>query len=305
MSKRFSPLLIGVVGVVCPFVVLVSLAGCGSDGPATTEDTGTPADATNETSITDTSPDSSPTDTPDTAPLDPTDRSLCAIDPDKTGLTKREVKSPGGVTTWTYAAYVPTAYDPKKLTPMLIALHGAGDLAENYLTTIWQDNADKRGFLVLAAEGSSKLGAGFTYSSNDAKYISNQLLTDFARCYTVDPKQRVIHGFAAGGTLAYLMGLGNASMYSGIAIASADFNQANVLAESDGKKLLPPAWLIPISHTHGTGDTRFPIASARDGRDKLLAAGLTVAWHEFEGDSTTDPASALVMWDDLAKSRTP
>ena len=111
----------------------------------------------------------------------------------------------------TYAAYAPAGYDPSKLTPLLIALHGAGDTADGYLAAIWRANADTRGFLVLAAEGSSKLGTGFTYSSTDARYIANELLTDFARCYTVDPKKRVLNGFAAGGVLAYSMGLGGSA----------------------------------------------------------------------------------------------
>ena len=242
----------------------------------------------------------------DALPSDPTDRSKCTIDPDKIGLTKREVKSPGGGTTYTYAAYAPAGYDPSKLTPLLIALHGASDTADGYLAAIWRANADTRGFLVLAAEGSSKLGAGFTYSSTDARYIANELLTDFARCYTVDPKKRVLNGFAAGGVLAYSIGLGgSAKDFAGIAIASSDFGAAEVVAKSESRSLLPAAWLIPISHTHGTSDSKFPIASARAGRDKLIAAGHKVSWHEFEGANATDPATALTMWDELAASVSP
>jgi predicted esterase len=69
---------------------------------------------------------------------------------------------------------------------------------------------------------------------------------------------------------------------------------------------LPPApWKIPVSHHHGTLDMNFPIDTARAGRDRLLAAGHTVSWHEFDGGHTTTPAFALVRWDDLASSRAP
>lgn len=69
--------------------------------------------------------------------------------------------------------------------------------------------------------------------------------------------------------------------------------------------LLPAAWKIPVSHHHGLTDTNFPIDTARAGRDRLLAAGHTVHWHELDGGHTTNAAMALVRWDDLASSRAP
>ncbi len=299
MSKRF--MIIAACTLLC--------GGCGEDsGLAPTDDAGFPTDANDsgggETSSEiggesgDAVVDSEP-------PADPTDRSKCISDPDKLGLTKRTVASVDGSTTYAYAAYAPSTYDPKKPSSLLIGFHGAGDTADNYLSMIWQTIAEARGFLVLIPEGSSKLGAGFTYSSNDARYVENDVLLDFVRCYSTDQQRKVIHGFAAGGLLAYTIGFLNAKKYAGVLIAGSDFGQAEILATSAGKSLLPAPWLIPVSHTHGLSDPKYPIAGARAGRDKLLGAGHTVNWHEFEGGSAITADQALVMWDELAASKSP
>ena len=49
----------------------------------------------------------------------------------------------------------------------------------------------------------------------------------------------------------------------------------------------------------------FPIMYARQGRDRLMAAGHTVYWHEFDGGHTTTPAYAATMIQDLMGSRSP
>src|SRR6476620_2655372 len=70
----------------------------------------------------------------DTAPT--IDRSKCVADADKVGLTTRPV--PGKATT--YLADVPATYDKTKPTTLVIALHGAGDTASNYLNVVWRAN---------------------------------------------------------------------------------------------------------------------------------------------------------------------
>ena len=238
------------------------------------------------------------TSTGDTGP-DPTDRSKCTADPDKVGITKRTATYK--TATMTYTGYAPPTYDPKKPQSVVIALHGAGDTMGNYFAGVWKANADSKNFLVITPEGSSPAGPGFTWNSGDANLILSTI-DDFEQCYTVNTHRRILHGFSAGGIMAYFIGFSVAEVFAGTSISSSDFDSAQAIA---GKKLLPAKWLIPVSHFHGTSDTNFPIASARKGRDELIAAGHKVYWHEFAGGHTTNAGFAATMYDDLASSTAP
>ena len=85
----------------------------------------------------------------------------------------------------------------------------------------------------------------------------------------------------------------------------ADTDPATYLGSAEafsGRRLLPAPWTIPLSQFHGTMDMNFPIAGARMGRDRLIAAGHMVYWHEFDGGHTTNAMYSLTMFDDLASS---
>jgi predicted esterase len=238
----------------------------------------------------------------DTGP-DPTDRSKCAVDPDKPGVTHRTAKASTGSGSMKYVGFAPPGYDPKTPISLVVALHGAGDTMDNYFSVVWQSNATSKNFLVVTPEGSAPIGSGFTWYGSDANLILD-VMDDFAKCYSVDPKRQIIHGFSAGGVMAYLIGLEAAELFAGISISSADLGTAEAIA---GKRLVPgvAAWLLPLSQTHGTSDTNFPIAQARAGRDRMIAAGHTVYWHEFAGGHTTSAALVEMTYDDLASSRAP
>jgi predicted esterase len=266
-------------------------------------DSGTPSD----TPPADTPDDSNVVDAAPEAPVDagpdPTDRSKCTVDPDKLGVTHRTAKASTGSGSMKYVGFAPPGYDPKTPLSLVVALHGAGDTMDNYFTVIWQGNATTKKFLVVTPEGSASLPPGYTWYGSDANLILD-VMDDFAKCYSVDPKRRIIHGFSAGGIMAYLIGLEAAELFAGISISSADLSSAEAVA---GMKLVPGVakWLIPLSQTHGVSDTNFPIADARAGRDRMVAAGHTVYWHEFAGGHTTSATLVEMTYDDLASSRAP
>lgn len=227
------------------------------------------------------------------------DRSKCTASPDALGLTERAI--PG----MKYVSYVPAGYDKTKASRLLLALHGAGDTGSNYLAAIWKNNADARNFIVIAPDGSSPVSGGppggNTWNTSDGNHILDTI-DDVSACYSIDAKHIVIDGFSAGGIFAYALGLQAAELFSGISIASSNLGSAEAIS---GKSLVPAAWKIPVSHHHGLADMNFPIDTARAGRDKLLAAGHKVDWHEFDGGHTTTAAFALIRWDDLASSTAP
>jgi len=213
----------------------------------------------------------------------------CTKSPNQKGTTQRTASGNP------YVAYVPQSYDPLKYTPLVVGLHGAGDTAGNFLTVLWQANADARGFIVIAPEGTAPLSTGYTWNTSDGALVL-AAVADVLKCYTIDPKKVILHGFSAGGIMAYYIGLAEALTFSGIAINSADLNSAEAVA---GGSLLPSPWLIPVSHTHGTQDQNFPIQYALDGINTLSAAGHPTFWHPFNGGHTANAAQTLVMYDDL------
>ena len=132
---------------------------------------------------------------PSDAGTDAAPKPPCASMPNAIGTTNRTAAGNP------YVAYVPASYDKSKRYDLVVALHGAGDKAGNYLSIIWQGNADSQGFLVIAPEGTSPVYSGFTWDSSDEPLIL-AAIDDFYACYSVDPKKVIIHGFSAGGSSA-------------------------------------------------------------------------------------------------------
>ena len=200
-----------------------------------------------------------------------------------------------------YYTYVPAAYDPATQIPVVVSLHGAGDTAPDFLQ-LWQANADQQRFLVLLPEASAPLGTGFTWYIRDTNVVYGAI-TDINRCYNTDPHRQIIHGFSAGGFLAYIMGLSQSGRFSGLAIASSDLGSSEYYF---GGPLLPSAWDIPVSMYHGYQDPNFPFEVAGQGsHDALVDAGHVVYWHPFDGGHITTAADNLQMYEDLQNSLSP
>jgi poly(3-hydroxybutyrate) depolymerase len=194
-----------------------------------------------------------------------------------------------------YVAYVPSSYDKSRLYPLVVALHGAGDTAGNYLSIIWQGNADANGFLAIAPEASAQVGSGYSWDPSQDPPKVLAAVQDMYDCYAVDLKHVILNGFSAGAILAYIIGLKASEYFSGLAIASGDLGTAEVYAG----KLLPSAWLIPVSNFQGDQDQNFPISIVEKGMQRLVDAGHPFFWHPFSGGHTTTAPFALQMYMDL------
>jgi len=219
----------------------------------------------------------------------------CTADAQKTGVVTRVWASK------TYYSYAPPSYMPKSNVPLVVALHGAGDKALNYLNVMWTANADAKNFVVIAPEGSAPLGPGYTWNTGDRATILKEI-DDVSNCYDLDPKKTIIHGFSAGGIMAYWIGLKDAKRFSGIAINSADLGSAEAI---NGAPLLPAPWTIPVSHFHGDQDMNFPLMYAQAGITRLMNAGHMTYFHVFSGGHTASPPMAAQEFADLASSSAP
>ena len=226
-------------------------------------------------------------------------RLACSHDPDVPGLTRRRVELDGHA--MNYLAYAPTSYDPALPTAVVVALHGAHMTAEGY-EGLGAEVADAKGFLLLVPEGSVASGQGFTWAAGDALLVG-RALDDLEACYSVDPRRRFVEGYSSGGAIAYLLGLGHAERFAGVAVSAGSLFAAEAMAK---KTLVPGArWRVPVSLTHGIDDPKIPIASSRLARDRLAAAGHPVHLHEHPGGHDISPALFAETYDDLATSRAP
>lgn len=221
----------------------------------------------------------------------------CTMDPHKFGLTTRTAKNRK------YLSYVPASYKPGTPMPLVVALHGAGDTNSNYLNAMWKANADAKGFIVIAPEGGSVLGNGYTWNSADRLLILGTI-DDVRPCYDLEPKKTILQGFSAGGIMAYWIGMKDAKRFSGIAINAADLGSAEA-GPNGGIKLLPAPWTVPVSHFHGDQDMNFPLMYAQAGIDRLKAAGHMTYFHVFNGGHTASAQMAAQEYDDLISSSAP
>ncbi len=231
----------------------------------------------------------------------------CSAQQDATGLVRRTGMIGTDGLVHLYYSYVPVSYDAGWAIPLVVSLHGAGNTALEFVG-LWQSSADANDFMVLAPQGSGSTGDGFAWNDLTDESVVLGAMDDISRCYRTDMHRHIVHGFSAGGIMAYLIGLPQSGvLFSGLAIASSGLETAEYYAnEAMLPPLLPSAWEIPVSIFHGLQDPNFDFTEFGEGsRDALLDAGHTVYFHPFDGGHVTDSADCLQMWTDLNWSRSP
>jgi polyhydroxybutyrate depolymerase len=112
-----------------------------------------------------------------------------------------------------YLLYVPESYNASTPTPLVIVIHGFAQWpAHQAQVTIWNDLADKEGFIVVYPSGTSFpkrwrangdiMGSGSL--SIDVQFISD-LIDQLQQQYTIDPARIYANGLSNGGGMSYLL----------------------------------------------------------------------------------------------------
>ncbi|MBE7462392.1 MAG: hypothetical protein HS116_02755 [Planctomycetes bacterium] len=113
------------------------------------------------------------------------------------GAEKRDLAAGGH-----YVLLLPEPYKPEKKHEVILALHGAGDTAENF-TRFWTGFAKKRGSILAVPEASSKAGPGYTWNSDDiARIVAT--LEDVKKNFSVDPGRVLLTGHSAGCAIGFM-----------------------------------------------------------------------------------------------------
>jgi phospholipase/carboxylesterase len=87
----------------------------------------------------------------------------------------------------------------------------------------------------------------------------------------------VLAGFSQGGAMALQTGLRHPERLAGLVVLSSFLPLSDALAAEAS----PPNRDIPIFLAHGAHDPMIPLARGHASRDRLLALGFHVDWHEY------------------------
>jgi polyhydroxybutyrate depolymerase len=164
----------------------------------------------------------------------------------------------------TYLVHVPKGHDPKKPTPVVLALHGA---AMNGPMMVWFSGltrkADESGFIVIYPSGT---GAGpfLTWNAggftgrlaegrpDDVAFIG-KVLDDLAAVVKVDEKRVYACGMSNGGMMCYRLAAELSDRIAAVAPV------AGTIAIDESK----PKRAVPVLHFHGTKDNIVPFEAAK------------------------------------------
>ena len=159
----------------------------------------------------------------------------------------------------TYIVHVPEAYDAKKPTPVVLALHGAG---MNGSMMVWftglNKTSDAKGFIVVYPSGTGT-GSFLTWNAggligrfkdervDDVDFIG-KLLDELATLVNVDEKRVYACGMSNGGMMSYRLAVELSDRIA--AIAPVGGTMATDIGE--------PKRSVPVMHFHGTKDEIVP-----------------------------------------------
>ncbi len=162
--------------------------------------------------------------------------------------------------------------------PMLVALHGNGDTAENfYDTALDQISVPAR---VVLLEGPISYGRGGAWPWSDADFAQygravSQAAELMADKYPTSGKPMLL-GFSGGGMMAYYQAVNHGDTYSYIIAVSGQLNETRL----GGEPSRPGA---EVHAFHGKSDTVVGVGGGKGAVRLLQARGVNVTMTEFAG----------------------
>lgn len=234
--------------------------------------------------------------TPATGPNKPN----CKYQAHKTGLSS--LQQAGGLS---FSVYAPASYDPLVGHTVVVLMHGQDSDGVPELNALWKPIADvaKENLVLVAPKGSRPATNGNASVGNWATADLNKVLaimTLVDDCYNVFPKKHILWGFSEGTFYGYLLGIGAADRFSGLAMGGANTS----FARQNGQPPSSAGWKIPVSDVHGTLDQN-PISLTYQDRADFQAAGHVFTLHEHPGGHSITAVQVRSQYDDLSASNAP
>ena len=224
----------------------------------------------------------------------------CKYQAHKTGLT--QLQQADGLS---FNVYAPMTYDANVGHTVVVIMHGQDSNGVPELNAFWKSIADNpQDHLVLVAPKGSRAAtngdanAGNWATADLDKVLAIMMLVD--DCYDVFPNKHILWGFSEGTFYGYLLGIGAADRFSGLAMGGANTS----FARQNGYPPSAATWKIPVSDVHGTADPN-PISLTYQDRTDFQALGHVFTLHEHTGGHTISAAQVVSQYDDVKASSSP
>lgn len=183
-----------------------------------------------------------------------------------------------GTATRAYRLVVPKTVDLEKPAPLVVAFHGmlidSKDVMPKY--TKLNEAAEKHQFLLAYPEAVGKSwGIEPDKVKNDLAFF-DALLDKLTAAYRIDPDRVYVLGMSNGGYFAHLVGKERSKTVAAVASHSGPLGLQTLLGVNAERK-------FPVLIIHGDQDRIFPVAFARENRDKYRKEGHAVKYVEVPG----------------------
>lgn len=113
-------------------------------------------------------------------------------------------------------AYIPKTYNPAVPYGVVVWLHAPGNFDKEALTTLWKPLCDRNDLILLAPQSADEQ----RWTATEVDFI-RKTMDEVMRAYSVDPARVVVHGYRAGGAMAYHVALGNRDLCRAVAPVAA------------------------------------------------------------------------------------
>lgn len=191
----------------------------------------------------------------------------------KTGFVNRKHKDDE------YVVFVPHDYDGKKEFPVILFLHGAGEVkgkggkpVEVGIGPAIKRQEKSFKFITVIPQAQPAAGAGWKADGSNGKRAMT-ILADVMKDYKTDPTRVYLTGMSLGGGGTWSLAAAHPEKWAAIAPVCGHTRLA------DAKKLKDlPCWCF-----HGDKDDRCPVSESRDMIAALKTAGGSPNYTEYEG----------------------
>lgn len=155
-----------------------------------------------------------------------------------------------------YWLYVPASYDPRRATPLVISMHGAGLWGRAQMeTSKWNDAADEHGFIAVYPSGFRDSGPRVWRVfrgpdlAKDVKFISELIDTLQAR-YNIDPARVYANGLSNGGGMSFALSCALSDRIAAVGLVAS--------AQTIDWEWCTDPHPVPAISFHGTADQAAP-----------------------------------------------
>ncbi len=211
------------------------------------------------------------------------------MDEKKPGLF--EIEAPGLVKEQpvTYYVQLPPEYDPYRLYPTIVTLHGAASTAERQIdwwSGDWSKDglrlgqAARQGYIVISPAWTEEHQKQYGYSAREHAAVLNSL-RDACRRFSIDTDRVFLSGQSIGGDAAWDIGLAHPDLWAGVIPIVALADRYCTLYWENGR-------YVPFYVVAGELDGGRLVKNAKSILDRWLRYGFNSTVVEYEGRGHED-----------------